>query len=307
MKNISPYIKPRNNTVNAVMFDVIIALLPLIAVAYWAFGMLALKIIGTAILVACLTEFVFSILLLKKKTSVLDGSAIITALLLSFTLSPNTPLEIVAFGSFCAIIFGKILWGGLGKNKFNPALIGREFMAVFFASVMTSSSIWKTSEFVQNKVNDLFPGIKYVYLEGYLNGLIYKTSGALGEYSILAILLGGFYLILKNRISWHIPFALLSTFTALFWLIPDSDDYKFSLAGILLGTLFMATDMPSSPTTSQGKLYYGAMIGLTTFIFIAGSIRYEYLSYAILLLNAFSSKISIVFIPRVWEKIQTGK
>lgn len=298
--NINPYIKPGFSGVNAVMLDVIIALLPLVAAAWFAFGNLALSLIGTAVAFALLTDFISSVVFLKKYDTAFDGSAIVTGLLLSFTLSPLTPWYVVAFGAVTAILFGKILWGGLGKNKFNPALLGREFMAVFFASAMTSPHIWDTKSLVNIPAQNLFPGIESGYLSGYLNGLVYKTTGALGEYSVLLIIAGGLYLLIRKRISWHIPFALLSVFTLMMWLIEDGDDLKFSLAGMLLGTLFMATDMPSSPVTAQGKLYYGAMIGLVTIMLIAANVRYEYLSYSILILNGFSQVISKVFRPRAW-------
>lgn len=297
---INPYIKQKFNSTQAVMFDVIVALFPLVIMAWIAFGQKALVLIGTSVGISLLTDFIFSYVFLKKKTTVFDGSAIITGLLFSFTISPSLPWYVVAFGAFCAIFFGKIIWGGLGKNRFNPALVGREFTSVFFASIMTSPSIWQTKSLVHTTATNLFPGIEYSYLANFLSGIIYKTSGALGEYSVLCIVFGGLYLIFRKRISWHIPLALLLVFSLMFWLVEDGDDLKFSIAGVLLGTIYMATDMPSSPTTPQGKLYYGAMIGLVAFIFIAGNVRFEYMSYSILLLNGFSHKISHVFQPRVW-------
>lgn len=303
----APHIQPKGNSAKVVMLDVIIALLPLIGVAWIAYGNVALQLIGITVSTALVTELLFSAFLLRKYTSILDGSAVITALLLACTLSPATPWYVAAFGAFSAVLFGKILWGGLGKNRFNPALVGREFMSVFFATAMTSSTIWDTKSLVNIPATDLFPGIEYSYLSSYLNGLLYKTTGALGEYSIACILLGGMYLIVRKRISWHIPLSLLTVFSLLFWFVPDGDDLKFSLAGVLLGTIFMATDMPSSPVNSNGKLYYGAMIGAVAFILIAGGVRYEYMSYSILLLNGFSDRISSVFKPVAWGAVNDWK
>lgn len=293
--NLNPYIKPKYNSAAAVMADVIIALLPLVAVAYMAYGLSALLLIGVAVGTAILTDFLFSLLYLKKVAAPLDGSAVITGLLLSFTLPPITPWYVVAFGAFSAILFGKMLWGGLGKNRFNPALVGREFMSAFFP-IMASSAIWATKSAINIKSLD-FLGNGQSYFGMYINNLLYKPAGALGEYSILLIALGGLYLLLRRRISWHIPFALLLVFSAGFWLVENGDDLKFSIGGVLLGCLFMATDMPSSPNTPYGKLYYGAMIGLVAFLFILGNIRFEYMSFSILLLNGFSKKINEVFIP----------
>lgn len=304
--SLSPFVKPRFNSTQMVMLDVVIALIPLLVVAWIAYGWLVLQQVGIALGTAVLTEFIFSLLLLNKKNTLWDGSAVVTALLLVCTLSPVTPFYVVAFGTFAAILFGKIAWGGLGKNQFNPALVGREFMAVFFASTMTSPDIWKTNQVLHNPAVNLFSTLDNAYLSDYLSALFYKTSGAMGEYSIICLLLGGLYLLLRNRISWHIPLSLLGAFVLWLW-IGNSEDLRFSLAGVLLATLFMATDMPSSPTTSRGKLYYGFLIGTVTYLFIQGDVRYEYMSYAILLLNGFSTQISQVFQPRPWGKEKDRK
>lgn len=296
---LNPYIKPKRNQTPLVMLDVIIALLPIVVIAVMAFGQRALVLMSVSVATAVLTDFLFSALLLKKYKTVLDGSAVVTGLLLALIISPLTPWYVMAFGAFSAIVFGKIVWGGLGKNRFNPALVGREFMSVFFASVMTSSGIWTTKGLVNVPATQYFPGLNPT-LDTYLSGMVYKTSGALGEYSVLCIALGGLYLLLRKRISWQIPFALLAVFSLMFWMVDDYINLKFSLAGVLFGTIFMATDMPSSPTTAYGKFYYGAMIGLVAFILIAAGVRFEYMSYSILILNGFSFFISDVFRPRIW-------
>lgn len=295
---IYPYIKPRFNGVKAVMMDVVIALLPLIVAGWFAYGTLFLQQVGIAISVALLTEFLFSALLLKRYKTVFDGSALVTAILLVFTISPITPWYVVAFGSFIAILFGKILWGGLGKNRFNPALVGRVFMSVFFSSIMTSPTIWKTKDLIKHHTVDLFGGAKADYIGNYFSSIVFQPNGAMGEYSIACILLGGLYLLLRNRISWHIPLSILSAFTLLNWTggIP----IQYSMGGILLGTIFLATDMPSSPTTKNGQLYYGIMIGIATYAFIRGGVRYEYMTYSILLMNGFSDQVSATFKPRAW-------
>ncbi|SFU43176.1 electron transport complex protein RnfD [Pustulibacterium marinum] len=298
--SLNPYIKPKFETTTTVMVDVIIALLPLSILSYIAYGMQAIQLQLLAIGVALVTELISAVLVTKNYRSILDGSAVVTALLMCFTISPITPWYIVAFGAASAILFGKIVWGGLGKNRFNPALVGREFMATFFPVIMTSAGIWATTSYIQTPATHLFPGLTSDYLNSYLSGLVYKTSGAMGEYSIVAIAIGGLYLLIRNRISWHIPFALLAVFFACFWFVPDGDDLKFSLAGVLLGTIFMATDMPSSPTNTNGKLYYGGMIGLVTFLLLLGKVSYEYMSFSILILNGFSRFISLVFKPKVW-------
>ncbi len=297
---LNPYIKAPKNSTPRIMLDVIIALLPLVVTAYVAFGLHAMFLIFISVFSAVVTDFIFSGILLKNWRSVFDFSSVVTAILLAFIISPLTPWYVLGVGSSSAVLVGKILWGGLGKNLFNPALVGREIMTSLFPAVLGASGIWATQSLVNVQSHNFFPGLESDYLNSYLSGLIYKTSGALGEYSSVLIILGGLYLLLRRRISWHIPTALLTVFYLCFWFVEDGDDLKYSIAGLLFGTIFMATDMPSSPNNNSGKLYYGGMIGLVTFLLILGGVRFEYLSYSILILNGFSSWISEVFTPRVW-------
>lgn len=296
---LNPYIKPKFSNTSVVMLDVIIALLPLSIISYVAYGMQALQLQLIAIGAALLTEMLSALLFTKNYKSILDGSGIVTALLMCFTISPLTPWYIVAFGAASAILFGKIAWGGLGKNRFNPALVGREFMAAFFPAIMTSATIWVTKSIIVTPATDFFPGLTDD-VASYLSGIIYKPNGAMGEYSIAAIAVGGLYLLIRNRISWHIPLGLLAVLLGCCWIAPETQVPNFSIAGVLLGTIFMATDMPSSPTNPNGKLYYGGMIGLVTFLLLLGKVSYEYMSFSILILNGFSYQISEVFKPRVW-------
>jgi len=295
----NPYIRS-NTKVRGIMIDVIMALLPMVVVAFLAYGSVALAIIGTSIGSALLSELLFSIVLLRKKKTVFDGSAIITGLLLAFIISPNTPLPVVAFGACTAVLFGKILWGGIGKNRFNPALVGRELMAVFFPAVMGGAAAWVAKYPINVPALHNFSFFESDVLNVLSDGLIYKTSGALGEYSVLAIALGGMYLLIRNRISWHIPLGLLSTFVLGTWLLQGDTPLKYSTAGVLLAAVFMATDMPSSPVTSPGKLFYGIMIGVSTLILIKTGVKYEYMSYSILILNGFTEWINSVFHTRAW-------
>lgn len=287
----APFVRKDDST-SKVMTDVILALQPCVAMSYLAFGYVPLMVVLVAVGSALITEFVFSAVFFKQTESVSDGSAIITGILLAFTIAPFTPLHVVAFGGAMAVLFGKLLWGGLGRNIFNPALVGREFMAIFFPVVMSSRAIWydKTAVNLQD-INILG--------NGFFNELFFKASGAIGEYSISFLVLGGLFLLLRRRISWHIPFALLVTFTALLFIF-SGHNIQFSLGGLLLGAIFMATDMPSSASTRYGKLYYGAMIGIVAIICILNDVRYEYMSYSILLLNAFAKPIDWVFRPKVW-------
>ncbi len=295
----NPYIKS-DTSVRGIMMDVILSLFPLIVVAYLAYGWTALAVIGASVAFALSAEFLFSWILLGRKNTLFDGSGIITGLLLAFILSPNTPLYVVAFGAVSAVIFGKILWGGIGKNRFNPALVGREFMAVFFPAIMNGAALWAKKASVNIPGLQDFSFFASDVVNAFSDSLIYKTSGALGEYSILAIALSGFYLLVRNRISWHIPFSLLLSFALGVWLLQGEMPMKYSTAGVLFAAVFMATDMPTSPVNQYGKLFYGTMIGIVSLILIKTGVRYEYMSYSILILNGFTGYINKLFQPRVW-------
>lgn len=284
------------DSVSKIMADVLFALLPVCFMAWVAFGMEPVLVILVACGSAVTTEFLFSRLYADKTDGVADGSSLVTGTLLACTLAPFTPLYVVAFGGAMAVLFGKLLTGGLGRNRFNPALVGREFMTVFFPAIMTSGTIWYNIDAVNVARLDWLP-------DSFMDSLLFRGSGAIGEYSVVLLISGGLYLLLRNRISWHIPVALTVSFTVLFtvlfFLLPEGD-YRFSLGGVLLGAIYMATDMPTSSSTSVGRLYYGAMIGAVAVTCIAFGVKNEYMSYSILLLNAFIVPIDWVFRPRVW-------
>lgn len=295
---ISPFVRSKNG-IGKIMLDVITAMLPLILFAYLAYGEWSLLVLFSAAIAAIITELACALFFLNKRNTIADGSAVITAILLAFTLSPFTPWYVVSFGAAMAILFGKILWGGLGKNRFNPALLGREFMTAFFPAVMSSGSLWSSQGNVNIRDLPLFDYFGEDDFIQYLNMLFYKTTGAMGEYSVIFLTLGGLYLLIRRRVSWHIPFALLSTFFLLLQVF-EEQHLQYSLAGVLLGAIYMATDMPSSPSTNWGKLYYGMMIGSVAILCLLNSARHEYMSYSILILNGFSYNINKVFSPRVW-------
>ncbi|MDL2283567.1 RnfABCDGE type electron transport complex subunit D [Oxalobacter sp. OttesenSCG-928-P03] len=286
-----PFVRKKDSTPR-VMADVVVALIPCVFMSWLAYGFTPVMVVLVALGSALAAEFLFSLAYFGRTDPVSDGSAVITGILLAFTIAPFTPLYVVAFGGAMAVIFGKLLWGGLGRNMFNPALVGREFMTICFPAVMASRSIW---------YNAGEGNISSVNISGmpFINDLFYKPAGAIGEYSVFFLVLGGLYLLFRRRISWHIPFALCTAFTACFLLF-STPGIRFSLGGVLLGAIYMATDMPTSSSTRYGKLYYGAMIGVAAVICLLNGVRYEYMSYAILLLNAFARPVNWVFRPRVW-------
>lgn len=302
-KIYNPFIKTRDS-VWRVMSDVLVALVPCALISYFAFGTAPFLVMLVAVVSAVIAEFLFLLVFFRKKDSLKDGSALVTAILLAFTLAPFTPWYIVAFGAAMAVIFGKLLWGGLGKNLLNPALVGREFMTIFFPSVMTSGAIWYNKEYANLTEINLFGASGESGWVDFMNNLLFRPSGAVGEYSALLLITGGLFLLLRNRISWHIPFGLFVTFVVILqgYVFFFDGDPKYSLGGVLLGTIFMATDMPSSPVSNAGKLFYGAMIGLSASVFIIMDIRYEYMSYSILLINGFVFAINWAFRVRTWAE-----
>lgn len=290
-KLVPPFVRSADTTTK-IMSDVLLSLFPCAVMSWFAFGFVPWMVILVAVGSALVTEFIFSMIFWNKADSLTDGSAIVTGVLLAFTIGSFTPLYVVAFGGAMGVLFGKLLWGGLGRNIFNPALIGREFMAIFFPAVMTSGAIWYDASAVN---------LRSIPLSGtdLLDSFFFKASGAIGEHSIFFLALGGLFLLLRRRITWHIPFSLFVAFTLGLFIFRDFN-LSFSLGGVMLGAIFMATDMPSSASTASGKLFYGAMIGLSAILFILNGVKFEYMSYSILLLNAFVRPINWVFRPRIW-------
>ena len=293
--SFTPYIRTEIEVRN-IMKDVIVALFPAIIASALVYGTKSLLLIATSVLSAVVTEKLFSKYFLNDNDSVHDLSAVITGILLAMTLAPLTPLPIVIFGACMAVIFGKLIYGGIGKNIFNPAVVGREFMTVFFSSAMSSGTIWFSQELIQLSKIKFFAGFHNSSITNYLDGLLLTSSESVGAYSAFALILGGLYLLLKNRISWHIPVSLFATF----FLVSIFLKSNISTGGLLLIGIFMATDMPTSPSSAPGKIYYGIMLGLVIGLLSILGIKNEILSYVLLILNPFTRIINKVFRPVVF-------
>lgn len=295
--SFTPYIRTEVD-IRSVMKDVIISLIPAIVAASLVYGAKALLVIVTSIFSAVVTEKLFSIIFLNDKDSAHDLSAVITGILMALTLAPLTSLPVVAFGAGMAIIFGKLMYGGIGKNVLNPAVVGREFMTVFFPAAMSSGTIWFSQEALRLSKINFFVNFQKTPIMSYLDELLLTSSGSLGSYSAFALILGGLYLLLKNRISWHIPVTLFATsFIATMVL---KDGISVSTGGLLLTGIFMATDMPTSPSFAGGKIYYGIMLGVVIALLSVLGVKNETLSYVLLILNPFTRFINKVFRPVVF-------
>ena len=299
MKKMSftPYIRTEVDVRN-VMKDVIISLFPVIFAAILVYGVKAFFVIAISVFSAVVTEKLFSGIFLNNKHSTHNLSAVITGILMALTLAPLTPLPVVAFGASMAIIFGKLMYGGIGKNIFNPAVVGREFITVFFPATMSSGAIWFNKESLKMSNINFYENFSKTPFANYLDNLILNSSGSLGSYSAFALVLGGLYLLLKNRISWHIPVSLFATtFLATIFL---KDGISASTGGILLTGIFMATDMPTSPMSPAGKVYYGIMLGAIIVLLSILGIKNETLSYVLLILNPFAKIINKIFRPVIF-------
>ncbi|MCR5255245.1 MAG: RnfABCDGE type electron transport complex subunit D [Acetatifactor sp.] len=284
--SVSPHIFSKRTTSN-LMLDVVIALIPAAVASVVIFGARSLAVIATCVLCSIISETLFN-LIVKRKQTIGDFSAIITGLLLALNLPVNIPLWQAAIGSFVAIIVVKNLFGGLGYNFANPAITGRIFMLIAFTGSMTEAVLPKAvdtvagatplgalamGEEVDASLLDMFLGLR---------------GGALGETCALALLIGGLYLICRKVITWHTPVTFILTVFVLSLIYSGSFEtaliYVLS-GGLLIGAIFMATDYVTTPTTALGQVVFGLGCGLITcLIRFYGSFP-EGVSFSILFMN----------------------
>jgi electron transport complex protein RnfD len=320
----SPHILS-GDSVDTIMFNVVLALLPTTAFAVYAYGLAGLLTLSVALLSCVLTEHLIC-RASGKPSTVRDWSVVITGLLYGLTLPPGLPLWMTAVGGIIAVGLGKALFGGLGYNTFNPALVGR---AVLQAAFPVSLTTWIPG-FTEGRFTSLpsstltlpFTEPAYDTLTTATPLAMWKfdkiptgsgdlalgfTSGSTGETAALLILLGGIYLIARNMMNWRIPvsiFATVAAFSGILHLV-DADNYAspvFMLfsGGLMLGAVFMATDMVGSPMTSIGCVLYGMLIGLLVVVIRVWGGMPEGMMYAILLANAVSPHIDSLIRPTVY-------
>ena len=307
----SPHVHSDEST-KKIMWRVNAALIPALLVAIAYFGLNALLISLISVASCVLFQWLIEKFIMRVPTTIGDGSAVVTGLLLAFNV-PATPqmLWIVIIGALVAIGIGKMSFGGLGKNPFNPALVGRVFLLISFPVQMTT---WPT-------VGGLFPMSLDVTTGATPLGILKEggaealpqawdmflghMGGSLGEVSALAILIGAIYLLCNKIITWHIPVAFIGTaalFSAILWLV-DPTQYVDPLTtiltgGIMLGACFMATDMVTSPMSKSGQLIFGCGCGLLTIIIRNWGSYPEGVSFAILLMNSITPLLNRWCKPR---------
>lgn len=322
----APLLK-QDMTTQRVMLDVLLALFPATLAALWFFGMSAVLVLAACIAGGVLTEWVFS----PKDTRrhrLLDGSGLMTGLLLGLTLPPSLPMWMAFIGGAVAIGLGKVIWGGIGQNLFNPALVGRAFLAATFPIAMTTwSAHGGPVDFFQVHASNLAAPFMHLDYDGVTAAtplglmkfqqqdtslwdlVIGNTSGCLGETSGLLLLLGGAYLWLRRDFDWRIPAGILlsvALFSGMLFAI-DPDSYPgplFSVfsGGLLIGALFMATDPVTSPLTPRGAWIFAVGIGLLVVLIRVFGGFPEGVMYAILLMNAATPLIDRYTQPRVFGR-----
>ena len=306
-----------------IMTDVVIALLPAAVLAPWFFGWNAAVVIVVAVLTAELTEAGCKKLMGRPVTP-LDGSATVTGLLLALLLPATMPWYIVALGAAMAIGLGKMVFGGLGQNPFNPALIAYVFMKVSFPArfaEMPANALAGVDSVTQATPLQTFQGVRLGTTEMADVLVISKTkmflgvqAGAMGEVAAAALLLGGLYLLVRKVITWHVPVGYIGTvavLTAGLWLLrPQSYvDPLFHVlsGGLLLGAFFMATDPATIPITRMGRLVFAIGCGLLTVIIRTFGGFAEGVAFSILLMNAATPAIDAWLVSPALRKERRAK
>jgi len=301
-----------------IMRQVIYALIPGALIGVYFFGIPAIRVIAISVISCMVIETLWQ-KLMKKDNTISDGSAALTGLLLAMNLPSGSPWWLVVLGSLVAIIIGKQVYGGLGNNPFNPALVARVFLLISFPVHMTT---WPAPRAFFSQAVDTVTSatplgaLKTAIFEhgtitaaphlNLMDPFFGNIGGSLGEISALALILGGIYLIARKIINWHIPVFYIGTvavFTGSLWLINPNiyADPAFHIisGGLLLGAFFMATDMVTSPITNKGKIVFAIGCGVITVVIRLWGGYPEGVSFAILIMNA--------FVPLINKATRPGK
>jgi electron transport complex protein RnfD len=305
--SVSPHLH-KDESISKVMWLVVLSLIPSGVAGIFIFGLSALWVIILGVITAVITEGILQAMA-KRKVTILDGSAVLTGLLLAYNLPPKIPFWLPIVGSFFAIAIGKQVFGGLGQNIFNPALVGRVFLMASWPKYMTTfirpipyDAITQATPLDALKEGKLIAKISYLDL------FLGKHGGCIGEVCILALLLGVIFLFLKGYISWHIPIPYIIT-VGLFTYIFGAKglfcgDWLFHIltGGLVLGAFFMATDYVTSPLTYKGQIIFGIGCGIITAVIRLWGGYPEGVSYSILMMNAATPIIDRYTKNRVYGK-----
>lgn len=297
-------------SVPVAMRDVLIALCPALVAALYFFRLPALMVITACVLTAYGAEIV-CLKVMKKESPTKESSALITGLLLAFCVPPTLPLWMAALGTLFAVVIAKHLFGGLGQNIFNPALIGRAFLLASFPVAMTTwtnpiDGLTTASPLgmMKEASDQLLPSLSQLFLG--------TVGGSIGETSALAVLIGGAYLLYRKQIDWRIPATFLGTVFILTAIIGISKGegiwypfYHLCAGGLLLGAFFMATDWVTSPITKKGRIIFGTGCGLLVVLIRLKGGYPEGVAYSILLMNVVTPLIDRYTKARVFGRVKS--
>lgn len=304
----SPHIHG-GDSISKNMYGVLIALIPAFLVSLYFFGLGALVVTFTSVLSCVLFEYLIQKLLLKKQPTLCDGSAILTGILLAFNLPSNLPVWIIIIGALAAIGIGKMSFGGLGNNIFNPALVGRVFLLISFPAQMTT---WPVPGILPVTYTDAQTGATVlsamkegvINIPSYSDMLLGNMGGSLGEVGGIALIIGLLFMLWRKIITWHIPVAILATVAVFGGIMHCVDPIRYASpfvqllsGGLLLGSIFMATDYVTSPMSKGGMIVYGVGIGILTIVIRLFGSYPEGMSFAILIMNALTPLINSYMKP----------
>lgn len=277
----APHVRSAVNT-RRIMLDVVIALIPTLIASALIFGLRALGVTALCVAVCVISEWVFE-KLCKRDVTVGDLSAVVTGILLAFNLPSTIPLWQAAFGSIVAIVVVKQLFGGIGRNFANPAITARIVLLISFAGSMSS---------FKDPISDAVSGATPLAIMGadgnmpsLLDMFLGRHGGSLGETCALTLLVGGIYLVARKVITWHTPVVFMGTVFLFTLALGEDPMYHLLAGGLILGAVFMATDYSTSPSTSWGKVIFGAGCGIITVLIRVFGNYPEGVSFAILLMN----------------------
>lgn len=311
--SLSPHIHA-GGSIDRLMWNVVIAMIPALAIAIWTFGLPALTVTVLSVATCLITEWALTRYVFDRPSTLRNGSALITGLLLAFNLPSILPWWMVIIGGIVAIGIGKMSFGGLGCNIWNPALVGRVFLLISFPAAMTTWPTGVASGFdgvsgasqqaqastgatVLSHINSGDPAMNDY---NFLDMAIGQMNGSLGEVGGIAILIGLVYLLITRTITWHIPVAVLASAALFSWIFGGNPILDLFAGGLLLGAVFMATDYVTSPMTHKGQLFFGFMIGFITIIIRRFGAYPEGVSFAILLMNSFVPLINKYMRPNIF-------
>ena len=303
-----------SRSVSKCMWHVIVALLPAVACSLYYFGLGAMVVIASSILGCVIVEYAINRWMLRAPSTIGNGSAVLTGLLLALNLPSNIPVWIVLIGSVVAIGIGKMSFGGLGCNIWYPALVGRVFLLISFPAQMTSWPVplenqWRYLDATTGattlgmlKLGEISPDSVDLW-----HNALGLTAGSLGEVSALALLLGFAWLLVTRVITWHIPVAIFASVALFALAVGDNIGVQLLSGGLMLGAIFMATDYVTSPMSRKGMIVYGVMIGVITVVIRKWGAYPEGVSFAILLMNSFVPLIDRYIKPRKFGERRARK